>query len=354
MDQIKTGKFIAAERRRRGLTQREFAERLGISDKTVSKWECGNGMPEVSLMLSVCDALGINLNELFSGERIPEADYRRRAEENMLMLAEETAAAKANIVGGRVLGQAMTMDRQVEHIHRTNAEFWNADGDAALGAISLPDYGAFVSEDALNLFGDLRGRRVLELGCGRGDSLKYAFERGASELYGIDIAPRQIERARANLAARGIQAKLVCAPMEAACGIPVDYFDFVYSIYGIGWTTDLDLTFRRIHSYLKPGGALIFSWSHPVHKCVSSENGRLVFCNSYFDEAWYRADLDGEAIVLANRKLSTYVNALADNGFVIEKLVEETDGVRAEAENTPFGKKARMLPVTFVIRARRR
>lgn len=51
MDQIKTGKFISEMRKQKNLTQREFADIIGISDKTVSKWECGNGMPEVSLMM---------------------------------------------------------------------------------------------------------------------------------------------------------------------------------------------------------------------------------------------------------------------------------------------------------------
>ncbi len=336
------------------MTQRDFAERIGVSDKAVSRWECGNGLPEVSLMLPVCEALGINLNELFSGERLSETDYRRRAEENMLKLAEETEAARANVVGGRVLGPARPVEWRAESVHRTNAEFWNTIGGEFLGDISLPDYGAFVSEDALGLFEGWKGRRVLELGCGNGNSLLYAFEQGAAELYGIDIAPGQIERARAKLAARGIQARLICAPMEAECGVPTAYFDCAYSIYGIGWTTDLHRTLRRIRSYLKPGGLLIFSWSHPIHKCVSAEGDRLVFCNSYFDEDWYAADLGGKTVMLANRKLSTYVNALAESGFAIERLVEENDGDRASAEETGFSRKARMLPVTFVIRARKK
>lgn len=65
MDQIKIGRFIAEMRRQKGLTQRGLADMLGISDKTVSKWERGSGMPELSLMRPVCGILGIDLNELF-------------------------------------------------------------------------------------------------------------------------------------------------------------------------------------------------------------------------------------------------------------------------------------------------
>lgn len=57
MDQIIIGKFIAEERKRKGYTQKQLSEKLGISDKTISKWECGNGFPEVSLLLPLCGEL---------------------------------------------------------------------------------------------------------------------------------------------------------------------------------------------------------------------------------------------------------------------------------------------------------
>ncbi len=86
MDQIKIGAFIAALRKEQGLTQRQLAEELNISDKTVSKWECGKGLPEVSLMLPLCRRLGITVNELLSGERLEKDNYETKAEENMLNL----------------------------------------------------------------------------------------------------------------------------------------------------------------------------------------------------------------------------------------------------------------------------
>ena len=63
MDQIKIGKFIAETRKEQGLTQVDLAERLGISNKTISKWECGNGMPDYAVMESLCNILKINVNE---------------------------------------------------------------------------------------------------------------------------------------------------------------------------------------------------------------------------------------------------------------------------------------------------
>lgn len=353
MDQVKIGKFISLMRKKQGLTQREFADIIGISDKTVSKWECGNGMPEVSLMLPVCEALKININELFSGEKLTDAEYKDKAEENMMNLAKEKEEIKKNIVGGKVLGQATNIDLNVNEVHKTNTEFWSTIGSDFLGVTALPSYGGFTTENKLNLLGNLTNKKVLEIGCGNGRSLKYIFDRGAADLWGIDISPEQIKCTKDYLSSQEINAKLICSPMENDCGIPTEYFDLVFSVYGIGWSTDLNKTFRQIYSYLKNDGVFIFNWSHPIHKCVSFENNRLIFSNSYFDEDWYSADMGNKQIMLSNRKLSTYINALADNGFVIEKLIEENDDDLVNAEETEYSKKAKMIPVTFVIKARK-
>lgn len=86
MNQIKTGKFIAQMRKEKGMTQRQLADELLISDKTVSKWETGKGMPDVSLMMPLCEVLGINVNELLTGEKIPDEKYKEKAEETMMDL----------------------------------------------------------------------------------------------------------------------------------------------------------------------------------------------------------------------------------------------------------------------------
>lgn len=98
MDQIKVGKFIAEERKRKGYTQRQLADRLGISDKTISKWERGNGFPEVSLLMPLCEELKITVNELLTGERVPEIDYQKKAEENMVNLVKEAQESKKKII----------------------------------------------------------------------------------------------------------------------------------------------------------------------------------------------------------------------------------------------------------------
>ena len=91
MDQIKIGKFIAACRKEQRLTQLQLADKLGITDKAVSKWERGIAMPDTSIMLELCELLQINVNELLSGERIDMENKNQKNEELVLDLAKEIA-----------------------------------------------------------------------------------------------------------------------------------------------------------------------------------------------------------------------------------------------------------------------
>ena len=104
MDQIKIGKFIAEERKAKKYTQRELADKLSISDKTISKWERGNGFPEVSLLLPLCNELEITVNELLSGERLQAMDYKKKAEENMVNLVKEAQESKKKIIMSAMVG----------------------------------------------------------------------------------------------------------------------------------------------------------------------------------------------------------------------------------------------------------
>ena len=89
MDQIKIGKFIASCRKEQGMTQAVLAEKLGISDRAISKWETGKSLPDSGIMLELCEFLKINVNELLSGERIMAEAYDKRAEENLLAMRRE-------------------------------------------------------------------------------------------------------------------------------------------------------------------------------------------------------------------------------------------------------------------------
>ena len=86
MNQVKIGKFIAQCRRNKKLTQSQLAEKLNITDRAISKWETGKGMPDSSIMLKLCSELEITVNELLSGEKIEMDNYNKISEENLVEL----------------------------------------------------------------------------------------------------------------------------------------------------------------------------------------------------------------------------------------------------------------------------
>ena len=246
-----------------------------------------------------------------------------------------------------------------------NKSYWNEHADQWFGTTALPQYGVrFPTEDELHLFGDVSGKSMLEICCGSGHSLLYNARKGATDLWGVDLSQTQLDAASKLLSDNGCSARLICAKMEDELDVPKGYFDYVYSIYGIGWTTDLQGTFNKIASYLKKDGICIFSWHHTLNYCIGwsceerkdfFDEGKLVMTKSYFDESYFSMPVDDSEIILCNRKISTYINALAKAGFVIEQLVEESDqaSLNAEGEMDPKTRKAKMLPISFCIKARK-
>ena len=89
MDQIKIGRFIATRRKEVGLTQLELAEKLNISDRAISKWETGKSLPDASIMIELCEILGIGINELFYGEMINMNETNKKYDEIILAMKKE-------------------------------------------------------------------------------------------------------------------------------------------------------------------------------------------------------------------------------------------------------------------------
>ena len=94
MDQVKIGLFIAQQRKTQNLTQMQLAEKLGITDRAISKWERGKAMPDASLMLELCNILGITVNDLLSGEKISMENNNKKNEQLLLEMAKELEKKK--------------------------------------------------------------------------------------------------------------------------------------------------------------------------------------------------------------------------------------------------------------------
>lgn len=248
----------------------------------------------------------------------------------------------------------------VQKIVDKNKTYWNDHASFWFGTTALPQYGVqFPAEEELKLFGDVTGRKLLDICCGSGHSIKYHADRNAGELWGIDISQKQLDNAEKYLAEYGYTANLICSSMEEM-DLPQEYFDYVYSIYGIGWTTDLQGTFHKIASSLKKDGIFIFSWNHTLHHCVAFsretgknvlDDGKMTFESSYFDESYYIMPVHDSEVVLCNRMISTYVNALAKAGFLIEQMIEQSASDPGDASDK--AQKAKMIPISVCFKARK-
>lgn len=103
MDIIKIGKFIAAKRKAKNLTQAQLAERVNVTDRAVSKWECGRSLPDSSIMLDLCAVLEINVNELLTGEELEMNDYNKQAESNLFEAIRQKEEADKRLLRIEVL-----------------------------------------------------------------------------------------------------------------------------------------------------------------------------------------------------------------------------------------------------------
>lgn len=322
MMELQIGRNIRSLRCRRHVSQEDLAEAMGVTVQAVSKWENGKANPDLVLLPRLADYFGVTTDSLFA---VHGTD-----------ILQEDGAAQI-----------------LEH----NSNWWAGIAEEDLKTTALPNYGFFTpTEDTLCLLGDVRGKNILELACGRGESLVWLNRRGAKECWGLDISSEQIKGARGTLKENGVKEHLFVSPMECDPGLPHGYFDLVFSIYGIGWTMNLDKTIILISEYLKPGGRVVFAWDNPLMQCISSEKGQYVLSRSYVKEEDILFCNNDETVRQHNWKLSTYLNCLANHGFLIERVVEESSYEEKEAAMFREGAfysadRARMINPSFIVKA---
>ncbi len=109
MNQIKIGKFIAECRKKNNLTQMQLAEKLGITDRAVSKWENGKAMPDSSIMLELCSVLKISVTDLLSGEVVTMSNYNENLEKNLLEMVKEKEKADKRLLSLEIIVGGISM-----------------------------------------------------------------------------------------------------------------------------------------------------------------------------------------------------------------------------------------------------
>ena len=242
---------------------------------------------------------------------------------------------------------------------KLNKEGWDTIADEWFGSTALPTYGPnMCTEDELKLFGNIKDKKVLDIGCGSGHSLKYMGDHEASELWGLDISTSQISTAKKFLSEHNYKASLFESPMEINPGIHENYFDIVYSIYAFGWTVDLEKSIELVSKYLKPGGIFIMSWDHPIQSCTQIENEKIKVNRSYHNLDIIHMSKSNESMSFTKWKMSSYINAFSKSNMHIEELIEDVREEILNEEHDDFTRyyskhKAKYLPLSMIIKARK-
>lgn len=334
------GQNIRSLRLKRHISQEELAETTGVTVQAISKWETGKANPDVMLLPKLAEYFGVTIDNLFytSETGSPDAESTKN-------LLEQNSQWWENLEETDILEQS--------------SRWWEGVEESGLVATSLPGYGFFTpTEDTLCLLGDIRGKAVLEIACGSGGSLVWAGRKGAKELWGLDISAAQIKRAKQLLNKNGQKAELFVSPMESDPGLPHNHFDLVFSIYGIGWTINLDKTILNIAKYLKTGGRLVFAWDNPLMQCIAAQNGQYILSKSYVEEQDFVYSNNFGNTCLHNWKTSSYLNCLAKHGFLIEQVVEEStynekESAVSQEEKFYSAGKAKLLNPSIIIKAQK-
>lgn len=238
---------------------------------------------------------------------------------------------------------------------KINNKTWNGVADLFFEASSLPTWGPFSVGKDLKLINKIKGKTFLEICCGSGRSIKYLMDRGAKKLIGLDFSKTQIDEARKhnqdNVDSGNVE--LFQTPMETI--IKIKPVDFVFSVYGIGWTLNPKRTFANIYSYLKPNGKFIWSWDHTFFTDVDYEKGKFFVKYSYHDEKeleiknWKK---EGFTAHICYRKTSTWFKLLREAGFEIVGYYEPKPINLARGHSDPKKyysiQKAKLIPSSFI------
>jgi SAM-dependent methyltransferase len=206
------------------------------------------------------------------------------------------------------------------------------------------------------LLPDLRGCRVLDLGCGFGWFCRWARQQGAAYVLGIDISENMLARARETTEDSAIT--YTRADMENL-QLPNTSFDLVYSSLALHYVENLNRLISQVYASLLPGGSLVFSAEHPIFTAPSepqwspgSAGRRRWPVDSYLDEGPRTTDWLAKGVIKQHRTLATYLNMLISQGFSLSHI-EEWGPTEEQIAAQPNWADERQRPPFLLIAARR-
>ena len=218
-------------------------------------------------------------------------------------------------------------------------------------------YGGFCpSEAKLNLLGDVRGKRVIELGCG-GAECSIPLAKAGAVCTGVDICAGQLAHARRLSEEHGVQIELIHHDMQDLQFLADRTFDIAFSAYSFQYVGDLHKFFAGVHQCLSGPGLFVFSCHHPFADCVDERT--LRFKRSYhelerdeYDDRWQ--DGSSRPFLRYVRRVSDYFEPLVRSGFSVERIVEDLDWDEPGREELTPRELVKFIPTTIIFKARKR
>lgn len=227
------------------------------------------------------------------------------------------------------------------------------------GGTFLPAWGVYSSGSELteHLL-KIKGDEILEIACGIGESIPYVLEHKPLKYTGLDFSEHAIKQAQENNQSENVS--FIRADMSKELPFESNYFDEIFSVYGIGWSQDIKKTLSEIYRILKPGGTFTFSWDHYLARVVDEQNGKIFFQESYnIEEPTIRHDWNhtGHDIQSMQARPSTWFQLLREAGFEVTAFHEITVSNHPKQEhvfsNTYSESRSKMIPFGIVMQAKK-
>lgn len=221
---------------------------------------------------------------------------------------------------------ALKIDKYMNKINsKLNKQAWNFVAEKYKGGSALPSWGTCGEGATTNVLGNVKGKTILEIGCGSGDSIIYLLKQGAKHVVGIDFSERQIELAHERIAQAFKndpkflkRVTLINQSMEEK--LPNGTFDYVIAIYSVGWAENIATLFQKIHQKLKPSAEFCFSWDHYMSRIVDVEKSMVVVKDSYHEpKKLVRKDWKSSGVTIKTHQLkpSDWFEMLTTSGFSV-------------------------------------
>lgn len=208
------------------------------------------------------------------------------------------------------------------------------------------------TEASLRLLGDLKGKRVLELGCG-GAQCSIAFAKQGATAIGVDFSAQQLAFARRLCEREDIKVELRQGDLADLAFLRADTIDVVFSSYAFGYVEDLNRVFRQVHRVLKIGAPLVFSLPHPASEMFDLErDDPLAIRRSYFDKSPAVREVSGVAFTNYHHTFADIYMGLARSSYRVD-LVLEPEPVAGGQRSGEWRDAFLYVPRTLVVRARK-